>query len=108
MIALELAVRQALFCEFFRKATLAQLVERLIRNQQVAGSIPAGGSSQIKPSHAPTGRRPLRITTPHEHGMRSSVRGGASLKDVNYESARRRRDPFAPDERRPRLNRSGG
>ena len=26
------------------KATLAQLVERLIRNQQVAGSIPAGGS----------------------------------------------------------------
>ena len=26
-------------------ATLAQLVERLIRNQQVAGSIPAGGSS---------------------------------------------------------------
>ena len=30
---------------FSRKtATLAQLVERLIRNQQVAGSIPAGGS----------------------------------------------------------------
>jgi hypothetical protein len=28
-------------------ATLAQLVERLIRNQQVAGSIPAGGSSLI-------------------------------------------------------------
>jgi hypothetical protein len=27
------------------QATLAQLVERLIRNQQVAGSIPAGGSS---------------------------------------------------------------
>jgi hypothetical protein len=27
------------------EATLAQLVERLIRNQQVAGSIPAGGSS---------------------------------------------------------------
>jgi hypothetical protein len=27
-----------------KKATLAQLVERLIRNQQVAGSIPAGGS----------------------------------------------------------------
>src|SRR5947209_320041 len=26
------------------QATLAQLVERLIRNQQVAGSIPAGGS----------------------------------------------------------------
>jgi hypothetical protein len=25
-------------------ATLAQLVERLIRNQQAAGSIPAGGS----------------------------------------------------------------
>jgi hypothetical protein len=29
------------------RATLAQLVERLIRNQQVAGSIPAGGSSQV-------------------------------------------------------------
>ena len=29
---------------FLTKATLAQLVERLIRNQQVAGSIPAGGS----------------------------------------------------------------
>jgi hypothetical protein len=27
-----------------RRATLAQLVERLIRNQQVAGSSPAGGS----------------------------------------------------------------
>jgi hypothetical protein len=27
-----------------KEATLAQLVERLIRNQQVAGSIPAGGS----------------------------------------------------------------
>ena len=27
-----------------RQATLAQLVERLIRNQQVAGSTPAGGS----------------------------------------------------------------
>ena len=26
------------------RATLAQLVERLIRNQQVAGSTPAGGS----------------------------------------------------------------
>jgi hypothetical protein len=26
------------------QATLAQLVERPIRNQQVAGSIPAGGS----------------------------------------------------------------
>jgi hypothetical protein len=29
------------------RATLAQLVERLIRNQQVAGSIPAGGSRNI-------------------------------------------------------------
>ena len=28
------------------RATLAQLVERLIRNQQVAGSIPAGGSTK--------------------------------------------------------------
>ena len=27
------------------QATLAQLVERLIRNQQVAGSTPAGGST---------------------------------------------------------------
>lgn len=34
-------------CKFLSlksQATLAQLVERLIRNQQVAGSIPAGGS----------------------------------------------------------------
>ncbi len=30
-----------------RNATLAQLVERLIRNQQVAGSIPAGGSTKF-------------------------------------------------------------
>ena len=30
---------------FRTRATLAQLVERLIRNQQVAGSIPAGGST---------------------------------------------------------------
>jgi hypothetical protein len=27
-----------------QQATLAQLVERLIRNQQVSGSIPEGGS----------------------------------------------------------------
>jgi hypothetical protein len=32
-------------CSKQMNATLAQLVERLIRNQQVAGSIPAGGSS---------------------------------------------------------------
>lgn len=32
-------------CGSERQATLAQLVERLIRNQQVAGSIPAGGSN---------------------------------------------------------------
>ena len=31
-------------CRIKKRATLAQLVERLIRNQQVAGSIPAGGS----------------------------------------------------------------
>ena len=31
-------------CSKSRRATLAQLVERLIRNQQVAGSTPAGGS----------------------------------------------------------------
>jgi hypothetical protein len=30
------------------RATLAQLVERLIRNQQVAGSTPAGGSNISK------------------------------------------------------------
>ena len=33
---------------FNQGATLAQLVERLIRNQQVAGSIPAGGSISSK------------------------------------------------------------
>jgi hypothetical protein len=38
------------------RATLAQLVERLIRNQQVAGSIPAGGSIKhdIRISHLQT------------------------------------------------------
>jgi hypothetical protein len=36
-------------------ATLAQLVERLIRNQQVAGSIPAGGSRNfLKTKHFKT------------------------------------------------------
>jgi hypothetical protein len=35
-------------CSKQRNATLAQLVERLIRNQQVAGSIPAGGSRFFK------------------------------------------------------------
>jgi hypothetical protein len=35
-----------------RNATLAQLVERLIRNQQVAGSIPAGGSTYFQPFSA--------------------------------------------------------
>jgi hypothetical protein len=34
------------------EATLAQLVERLIRNQQVAGSTPAGGSRRTSsPGH---------------------------------------------------------
>jgi hypothetical protein len=32
---------------FSSQATLAQLVEQLIRNQQVAGSTPAGGSNGI-------------------------------------------------------------
>jgi hypothetical protein len=36
--------RRSQVAENKRWATLAQLVERLIRNQQVAGSIPAGGS----------------------------------------------------------------
>jgi hypothetical protein len=33
---------------FLRTATLAQLVEHLIRNENVAGSNPAGGSSAEK------------------------------------------------------------
>jgi hypothetical protein len=37
-------------------ATLAQLVERLIRNQQVAGSIPAGGSSSKSITYNPSSR----------------------------------------------------
>ena len=37
--------RRARMLESKCRATLAQLVERLIRNEQVAGSIPAGGSS---------------------------------------------------------------
>ena len=41
--------------EFEVRATLAQLVERLIRNQQVAGSIPAGGST-LTPSNTPQSR----------------------------------------------------
>ena len=40
------ARRRARSCyKDWRRATLAQLVERLIRNQQVAGSTPAGGST---------------------------------------------------------------
>jgi hypothetical protein len=42
------------------KATLAQMVERLIRNQQVAGSIPAGGSKPLKTSHL---RNPAKRAT---------------------------------------------
>jgi hypothetical protein len=37
-----------------RKATLAQLVERLIRNQQVASSILAGGSNPLLAFHNPS------------------------------------------------------
>ena len=37
-------IKEALARPSCIRATLAQLVERLIRNQQVAGSIPAGGS----------------------------------------------------------------
>lgn len=36
--------RRVAMVQLKKWATLAQLVERLIRNQQVAGSIPAGGS----------------------------------------------------------------
>jgi hypothetical protein len=39
--------------KLLKRATLAQLVERLIRNQQVAGSIPAGGSSFL--NYSPIG-----------------------------------------------------
>jgi hypothetical protein len=54
------------------RATLAQLVERLIRNQQVSGSIPEGGSKnqsptdQFKRHHAshPTERRRRMGTLP--------------------------------------------
>jgi hypothetical protein len=35
-------------CVRFIGATLAQLVEQLIRNQQVVGSNPTGGSNEIK------------------------------------------------------------
>jgi hypothetical protein len=35
-------------CDRFIGATLAQLVEQLIRNQQVVGSNPTGGSNEIK------------------------------------------------------------
>ncbi len=42
------------------EATLAQLVERLIRNQQVAGSIPAGGST-AKRTSLPCGERSLNL-----------------------------------------------
>jgi hypothetical protein len=44
MIAKEHAARRVSRFKPPRNATLAQLVERLIRNQQVAGSTPAGGS----------------------------------------------------------------
>jgi hypothetical protein len=46
---LELLSRGA-SCRIEKRATLAQLVERLIRNQQVAGSIPAGGSIEQHPT----------------------------------------------------------
>ena len=59
------------------RATLAQLVERLIRNQQVAGSIPAGGSRnflktqdflealqpQVPPFWPPTVPKPLHAAS---------------------------------------------
>ena len=44
MIAEEHAARQASRSKPPWNATLAQLVERLIRNQQVSGSSPEGGS----------------------------------------------------------------
>ena len=47
MIAKEHAARRAPRFKPPRNATLAQLVERLIRNQQVAGSTPAGGSIKL-------------------------------------------------------------
>src|SRR5580704_5918385 len=49
-----------------RSATLAQLVERLIRNQQVAGSIPAGGSRtslKTKDFPEPSNLRTLHLSS---------------------------------------------
>jgi hypothetical protein len=57
------------------EATLAQLVERLIRNQQVAGSIPAGGSIPGRPptSRPMTGRRNWRISSSARAGRPSQT-----------------------------------
>jgi hypothetical protein len=46
-----------------RQAVVAQLAEQLIRNQQVAGSNPANGSSRINKIAAPRG--PSRLFQVH-------------------------------------------
>jgi hypothetical protein len=47
-------------CVAMERATLAQLVEQLIRNQQVAGSTPAGGSRKTNKSISSEGKRSER------------------------------------------------
>ena len=80
------------------EATLAQLVERLIRNQQVAGSIPAGGSTEesIAYGQTPTSKTQhvgnnfvncCRATAPAQ--PRRVYRGPQTLTIV-----------YAPDDRR--------
>ena len=48
-------------CPDFKKATLAQLVEQLIRNQQVTGSSPVGGSQLVPPDSVRTECLPLSV-----------------------------------------------
>ncbi len=54
------------------RATLAQLVERLIRNQQVAGSIPAGGSTHEVPYNRKTSCPPIDDLSAQKYPRRSN------------------------------------
>ena len=68
------------------RATLAQLVERLIRNQQVAGSIPAGGSTfsyvYLSPSIPPV-QNPIKSIRAPADQLRLQCDGGSSYAGRN-------------------------
>ena len=85
-------------------ATLAQLVERLIRNQQVAGSIPAGGSPRWTSENRPyvDTSKPANGAEPEQEYL---YRAGGGLASIFFDKTSPARFILAKPGRRIRQRR---